>query len=380
VQPFDPSGRYGPDAVLAELRVVRGTRKLGFRYELLFSSNQKKADIAGMLDASVSYDSSADVKRTATFTLRDGVDSIDYGSDRIKPWVQLTMPDGGIVEWPQGVFLLSSPARTLTTAGVVSRSVEAYDQLIVLSQDTVSDRYSIPAGTAFTTAITTLIAGDVAAVTVTPSGLTLPVTWDYELGTPKLTILDDLLSAMNYRSAWFDENGILICEPYVLPENRGIGYAYEVGATSVIIGDVEQQLDLFNVPNRWTLVVSDTDQAPLTATVTNVSSLSPTSTVSRGRTIATLVDGQNAADQPTLYALAQKRAYEDSQVGEVVPFATAIMPFHSNADILGLGISGLGIASGTKYEELSWSFDLKAGSTMSHTGRRSVSVLQGGAV
>jgi hypothetical protein len=379
MQSFDPSGRYGAAAVLAALQGTSGVRRLGFRYELLTGSNGKKADLTGMLSAAVSYDSSADVKRTATFTLRDGVDSIDYGYDRIKPWVQLTMPDGGIVEWPQGVFLLSSPTRTLTTAGVVSRSVEAYDQLIVLSQDTTFDRYSIPAGTLFTSAITAIINGDVINATITPSNLTLPVTWDYELGTPKLTILNDLLSAMNYRSAWFDENGVLICEPYQLPESRGIGYAYEVGSTSVIVGDIEQQLDLFNVPNRWTLVVSDTDQAPLVATVTNVSTLSPTSTVNRGRTIAALVDGQSAADQATLYALAQKRAYEDSQVGEVVPFATAIMPFHSNAEILGLGIPGLGIASGTKYEELSWSFDLKAGSTMSHTGRRSVSVLQGGA-
>lgn len=373
MQPIDASGRYGDSVVAGTLQGLFGVRRLSFRYELLDRFNVKKADLVGVLSGSISYDASADVKRTGTFMFREGYDSINYLSDRVKPWVQLGMGDGLVVEWPQGVFLLSSPDRSLATSGVVTRSVTAYDQLVVLSSDTTSDRYSITAGTYFSDAIHAVVDGSIPQVFITGSALTLPVTWDYEAGTSKLTILNDLLSAMNYRSAWFDENGRLVCEPYVLPEQRTVGYTYATDQTSLIMGDIDQALDLFDVPNRWTLVVSDTDQGSFSSTYTNTSSTSPTSTVSRGRTISVLLDGQSAADQATLDALTLKQAYQDSQVFETVAFDTAIMPFHSNADVLGLSIGGLALGS-EKFEELSWAYELKVGASMSHTVRRTVSV------
>lgn len=374
--PFDTSGRYGDAAVLAELQASRGTRQLRFRFELLDATNTFKSALSGVLSASVANDTSADVKRTATFTFRDKVDTINFASDRVRPIVQLVMPDGGVVEWPQGVFLLSTPSRSISPSGVITRSVSAYDQLVVLASDAVTDRYSIPAGQLFTDAVFNIVGGSVPSVYVTASTLTLPVTWDYEGGTSKLTILNDLLSAMNYRSARFDENGLLVCEPYVLPEQRTIGYTYATDASSTLVGDVEQDLDLFDVPNKWVLVVSDTDQAALTSTVVNTDPGSPTSTVSRGRTIVSYLDGQSAADQATLNGLAAKQAYTDSQIYESVAFSTAIMPFHSDHDMIGVVVNGLDLGS-IKYEELSWAFDLQAGATMSHTVRRSVSVFSG---
>lgn len=375
MQSFDPSGRYGSAAVLAMLQGRYGARTVDFRYEVLNGRNVKKADLVGMISASVSQDASADVKRTASFTLRDGFDSIDYLTDRIKPWFRLQMDDGGWVEWPQGVFLLSSPTRSLATTGSVTRTVEAYDQLVVISSDAVSDRYSIPVGQRFTAAIDLLLAGAFTYV-ITPSELTLPVTWDYEAGTSKLTILKDLLSAMNYRSPWFDQNGILVCEPYVLPEQRSIGYTYATDSTSMITGQIDDSLDLFSVPNKWTLVVSDADRGSFSSTWVNNDPASPTSVIRRGRTILAFDSGQSAADQATLDGLVRKRAYDDSQVYETVAFSTGLMPFHTNADILGITVPDLSI-SAVKFEELTWSMDLRVGGAMSHTVRRTISTTGG---
>jgi hypothetical protein len=374
VQGFDTSGRYGDAAVIAALQGVSGARTLDFRYEQLDRFNHKLADITGMITASVSQDASADVKRTAQFVLRDGYDAIDYLSDRIKPYVRLQMPDNGWVEWPQGVYLLSSPTKSLATNGEVTRSVEAYDQLVVISADAVSDRYSIPAGQRFAAAIGALLDGSGITAAITPSDLALPVTWDYEAGTSKLTILTDMLSAMNYRSPWFDESGTLICEPYVLPVQRGIGYTYATDSTSMIVGQVDQSYDLFNIPNKWTLVVSDTDQGSFSSTFINSDPTSPTSTVSRGRTIMSFDSGQSAADQATLDALVKKTAYESSQVYESVAFSSGLMPFHSNADIIAMTVGDLTLSS-AKFEELSWSMDLKVGGSMSHTVRRIISTV-----
>ena len=67
-------------------------RLFRFRYELLDKENERKGELDNVLDASVSYDSEAEIKRTARFTLAEK-DNIDYPSDRIKPYAIYKMPD-----------------------------------------------------------------------------------------------------------------------------------------------------------------------------------------------------------------------------------------------------------------------------------------------
>src|SRR5690606_6260673 len=176
-------------------------------------------------------------------------------------------PRPGFVEWPLGVFLLSTPERTVGTAGVVEREVAAYDQLVVLADDKVADRYSVAAGTLYTDAIATLTFG--LARNLVPSDKALTSAREWEPGTPKLRILNDLLAAINYESAWFDELGRLGCRPYQSPTDRSSEYAYATDDKSVIVGEAAQSLDLFSVPNRWVLVKSFVDDAAPTETYTN---------------------------------------------------------------------------------------------------------------
>jgi hypothetical protein len=323
------------------------------------------------VSGSVVVDALADVHRSASFVLIEG-DAIDYNRDRIKPYIRLTMPDGGQVSWPQGVFLLSSPDRVLSPDTSVARTVTAYDQTVLLQGDSVSDRYSLAVGTKYTDAIATAVAGYGFATNIVASSKTLPVAIDWAGGTSKLTIVNDLLAAINYRAAWFNEDGVFQAVPYVLPDTVVPGYTYGTDATSTIVGDITHSLDLFNVPNRWVLVVSEPDRPVLTSTYTNTSASSPTSTVSRGQTIPKYDNGQTAADQATLDDLAARMAFEDSQVYETVGFSTALMPFHSDLDVLGLSVNGLALGS-VKFQEVGWSMDLAVGGSMSHSVRRTVS-------
>ncbi|MGG5741367.1 hypothetical protein ACP6L7_31230, partial [Bacillus cereus group sp. IBL03679] len=61
-------------------------------------------------------------------------DVINYLSDRIKPYMEIEMPDGNWLEFPLGVFLLNSPTRSDQVKGVY-RDIEAYDQLVILQED-----------------------------------------------------------------------------------------------------------------------------------------------------------------------------------------------------------------------------------------------------
>jgi hypothetical protein len=371
MQAFDPAGVYSATAVQQALQGQGGPRRLAFDFRRLNSSNVDQGSLLQVTAGTVTLDALADVHRSASFTLIEG-DTIDYLKDRIKPIVRLTMPDGGTVSWPQGVFLLSSPDRVLSPDTAVTRTVTAYDQTVILQGDSVDDRYSVAAGTRYTDAITSVVSAYGFARNVTTSTKTLPVTIDWPGGTSKLVIINDLLAAINYRAAWFNEDGTFQAVPYVLPDTVVPGYIYATDETSVLVGDISHNLDLFNVPNRWVLVVSEADRPALTSTYTNALASSPTSTVSRGRTITKYDTGQTAADQATLDDLAARMAFEDSQVYETVGFTTALMPFHSDLDVLGVSANGLALGS-VKFQEVGWSMDLRVGGSMSHSVRRTIS-------
>jgi hypothetical protein len=374
MRPYDPAGVYSPAAVIAALTAQQGARTMRYRYDRLDAANNYLGPLDGMLAGSVANNFLADIKRTAKFTILD-LGQLNYLTDRIKPWARLSMPDGGTVEWPLGVFLLSTPSRPLDDTNTVKRSVTAYDQLQVLSDDKVTDRYAVAAGVAYTDAIVTIVTGTagLGAYSVIPSALTLPVALEWDAGTSKLKIINDLLAAINYDSAVFDEQGVLICQPYVSPSSRTSQYTYANDTASVILaGTPEQTLDLFAVPNSWVLVKSEADQSLLRSVYTNTNPLSPTSTVSRGRTIVSFATEQDAADQTTLDAKAARLAFEASQVYEGVKFSTAAMPIHQNSDVYTLNLSALGLAA--KYSETAWELPLAVGAKMTHTVRRVVSV------
>lgn len=368
---FDPAGVYTPTEVISALEGRSGVRNLVFRFERLNAQNKLIGEIQHVADAEVSNNALADIKRTFSFSVSDD-QPINYLSDRIKPYAGIRMPDGGYVWWSLGVFLMSSPSRPYRAGGLIMRDVDAYDQLLVLRDDKVTDRYTIAAGTNYITAINSLVSGLGFTVNATPTTKTLPVARDWDPGTSRLEILNELLTAVNYESAFFDEEGTLVCRPYKSPADRASEYTYVTGPYSLIGGEVEQTIDLFAIPNKWTVVVSNADQTPISATYTNSSVSSPTSTVNRGRTIVDFRTEQDIADQATLNAFVARLAFEASQVYEIIEFETPLMPVHQNGDVYSLDIPGMDVLA--TYSEHTWSLPLQVGAMMGHKIRRVVTV------
>lgn len=367
-----PLARNGYSADQARAALHAPNRTIRFRYELLNAQNQFKANLVTVESGRVGYNSLAQIKRTASFNLQDD-GSINFLSDRIKPYALLQMKDGGWTEWPLGVFIPTTPPRKTDQTGTVFRDIEAYDLLQVLVDDKVADRYTIAASANYIVEIKKLL--DSAGITsqnLTATSKTLPAARDWDPGTTKLSIINDLLGAINYRSLWFDEHGIAIAQPYVTPEVRASEYTYRDDDSSVIFPEVQHSLDLFAVPNQWVLYVSEADRPALRSVYTNSSPSSSTSTVNRGRTIVAAPEQVDAADQATLDALTQRRAFESSQVYESVEFETALMPFHSDSDVYTLEFSALGLSA--KYSETEWEMELRAGGRMRHRIRRVVNV------
>lgn len=364
---------HPPAEILDALRGRDGVRRWSFRYELLSSAHVKLDDLDQVTSCEVTQNWLATgVKRTARFQILD-LGGIDYLSDRIKPWIRLGLSPYGVndwVEWPQGVFLLATPTRSVDAAGVVTRAVDGFDPAQSLLDDSVTTRYTVTAGTAYTTAVATLLGSIPQSVVASAS--TLPAAREWEPGTNKLKIINELLTAVNYESLAFDENGVAIVKPYLSPASRPAEYTYSDDEDGVMLPAVDQTLDLFNVPNSWTLVVSNPDRVALSSTYTNTDPASPTSTVRRQRTIVSFQTEQDAADQAALDAKVARLAFEASQVYEKISFTTGLMPIHSGNDVIGINYSPLAINA--KYAETSWNMTLKAGAQMKHEIRRVVAV------
>lgn len=379
MQNLVPTGARNPNnatyATIYDALTARyGTRRFTFRYELLDSTNTLIRQLDNVQAASVSQNWLADIKRTASFTLRD-TGLIDYLSNRIKPYIRLLLPPYGTndwVEWPQGVFLLSTPSRSADEAGIVTRDVDGYDLLQIFNDDLVSTRYTLAAGTKYTDAVLALLTTGGVQKNVAPSPLTAVTAREWEPGTSKLKIINEMLTAINYNSLSFDEDGVAVASVYVSPQSRAAEYTYADNDDSVMLPEVDQTLDLFTVANNWVLVVSDPDRPAVVGSYTNSDPSSPTSTVRRARTITDFRTEQDAPDQASLNAQAARLAFEASQVYEAIDFETGLMPMHSGNDVYQLTYARLAVDA--KYAEHSWSLDLAAGAVMKHRARRVVSV------
>lgn len=372
----NPNG-HGAATILAALQGLSGSRRFSFRYRLMEPDGTVVVEhLDNVLAGSVSQNWLADIKRTATFTMveRGG---IDFLSDRIQPVVRLHLPPFGAADWvdyPQGVFLLTTPARSASMAGVVTREVQGYDQLQVYGDDLLADRYTVATGTVVTTAVTTLLNSVLVPprLRVTPHAGTLTAAKEWEPGTSKLRVINDLLGLVNYESLSFDEDGVAVVQPYRSPAERAEEYVYAADHQGLVMPDAGQELDLFAVANRWVLVVSEPDQPALVASYTNSDPASPTSTVRRQRTITDYRTEQEATDLTTLQAKAARLAVEASQVYEAVTFKTGLMPLHSGNDVYRITLPAL--ALNAAYAEQSWTMPLKAGAEMAHVARRVITV------
>lgn len=364
-------GGYTQQQVMDALHAKYRPRSVKFRYDLLDKNEIKKSTLSTVVSGEIDMQYMADIKRTAKFKIED-TGEINWLSDRIQPFFMLQMPDMNWVEWSLGIYLLSTPTRVEVDQKIY-RDVEAYDGLQILKDDKFIQRYTIPAGANYYTAgITILQSAGITKFNIQQTDKVLPADKEWAPGTTKLQAINELLADLNYTPLWVDEWGFYTSSLYRTPQIRAVDYTYANDELSIMYNGLQDTLDLFAVPNSWTVVASNAETAPLSSSYTNSNPNSMTSTVSRGRTITDFQTIDSIADQSSLDAYVQKLAFEASQVYGYVQFETAIMPMHSYNDILQINYSYMGISD--KYSETGWSMPLEVGGKMKHEVRKVVSI------
>lgn len=361
---------YAQGEVVTALRAP--SRTWGFRYERVAATGAVIGSV-DVSDAKIKHAALADkIKRTFDGSLSPDA-NFDYLSDRLRAYVRLLMPDGQWNEWAMGTFLLTTAQTSRrATAPRQSQPVSGFDLLQVLEEDSVIDRYVVPAGTNYVTAIgTVLTSAGFATNTVAATSLVTPAAVEWEPGTSKLQIVNALLAAINYETLSMDPFGNPTAGPYETPDVANVLWAYALDSASLVRQGTSTVLDLFNVPNVFVGFVSQPDRPTLRSVITNSDPTSPLSTVRRGRSIVKVLDAQqtqDVADQATLDAKVARARDEATQQYESIEFSTGIMPMHDDSDVVTFDY-GAGV---NRYREVGWELELRAGGAMKHTARRVV--------
>ncbi len=356
-------GGYNESEVKNVLNMSKGSREVAFSYALL-DKNDIFMGWIDQIEGSISHDSTAEIKGTAKFKIAQKLaKEIDLSNDKIQPFYRLKMSNGW-VEWPQGIYLLSSPTRTDKSVGNTMLDIDAYDKAQILLEDKFTSRYFISSGTNYVSAITTIInSAGLANVNITANNLVLPAASEFEIGYSKLAAVNDLLKAINYNSLTFNEQGFAVSAPYIEPIERAIEYDYQTNKDSVIKAGANQKLDIFNAPNVFVRYTSSPNSI-LRSEYINDNPTSKLSTVQRGRSVVDVQSVDNIADQATLDAYTRREAIKAMQIYGTFNFSTAIMPHHTNLDCLRVKHGRLD--TDNLFIEQSWSMNLQSGADMVH--------------
>ena len=339
-------------------------RTVSFKYELLSSDDVYIKDLSTVTRCVVRYSSLTQLKSSAEISMRED-NSINYLTDRIRP-VCIISKGERTMEFPLGIFLISSPNRDINNR-FITREMQLYSKLYIYKGDMVDTRYTLVKGTNVIAEVKRLL--NTFKITIPDSDYVTSTNREWEIGTSKLEIINDLLDTANYTSLRVSVDGYYVADPYILPSDREIDIEYVDDIKSVLSPNMTDELDLFNVPNKFIGFTNNPDSEPLRSVYTNDNPGSVTSTVNVGIIKATQVEVTDAVSQGVLDERVKRSAYNASQVYSHIDFKTAIMPIHGYMDTI--YVKHKDILQG-KYTETSWEIECKAGALMSHRARKVV--------
>lgn len=291
-----------------------------------------------------------------------------WGDRRLQVWAEVNG-----YAWPLGVFIPESPDRTYSEDGV-TWDVAIYDLLTVLNDDCVPQAFSLPPGTNLMAKCVDLIheAGEW-NVAITPSDAVNKRAMTWEAGTPKLTIINDLLDYAGYFSLTCDGNGQYNAHPYVVPAKRPVSWQLHEGANAVHSPEFSYTHNLYDVPNRVVYLVQTAGTGipgieatyEMRASRENHDPNSMFSFENRGRWVTQVNTSVEADSQAELEKKVQRRIERAQAPMERVEIKNALLPLQFN-EIVYFKSQGVAIPGTVR----KWEVTLTPGELMSTTLRR----------
>lgn len=339
-------------------------REISFFYHLLDKNNNFLKVLGGVQSCSLACDYGEGTILSGTLRIREDT-SIDWANDRIQPFIKLNGQTTSM-----GVYVTTYPNKE-KYEDIEYRNVGMHSMLVLLQRDKLEGRTLIAAGTNVINEVKRLINSNTYTTLrydITEGAFYSSADAWYDPGTPKLTVINDLLKSINYVPLYPTRDGKFKSDPYILPINREKQIEYIAGRGCIMHKQAKEVKNLYDIPNVYIRYTNNAQiNPPLISKYENDNPNSPTSTVNAPRNVdAKTVSG--VTDQNTLNAVCKKDAYNGSQIYSDLLISTAINPNHWVNSCVWVDYHD----GGHKYIGSSWKMDLKVGGEMSHSLRRVV--------
>lgn len=338
------------------------TRTLDFRFVILRNGAEytELIPVSGS-SPSVRMDDSGEIKTSFTGAFLDPGEIVNWFSDQIMPEMILNGE-----EYPLGIFLPAT-IRKSENATTKTIQIEAYDKCWqVKSRSAETVRY-FASGTNYLSAVGSLIS-ESGITEISEERTSLVLTEgreDWDIGTSNLYIVNQLLSEINYKPLWFNNNGVAMLQAKKLPKAENIDHTLDdTQIESMIFDQMGTETDIYSAPNVFLCICSNADKdSPMVAMAENTNAKSPLSIMRRGRRITQVVQLDNIASQIELQAYANRLVADSMMGGETITVETALLPEFGVGDVTALRFGDLLALT----VERAWSMDLRVGGKMKHT-------------
>lgn len=320
-------------------------------------------ELAGTDGAAVSFQGDADIKMTFSGVFDNIPDEVNFLTDRLAVYEAI---DG--VEYPLGVYVITTP--TVEKNGSLRQyQLTGYDLTYLAQLSKVEERPYYAKGTPYTTVIRNLLveSGIVDIELEANDATLLTDRQDWEPGTDRMTIVNDLLSEINYRTVYMDLDGIVRAKPWTPPTLGNVRHSYLTNDASILLPGATLGRDTFSLANVFIREVDNPDLGEtLRAVAENTDAASPISIQNRNMRVVDYEKIDNVASQAELQSMVDNLRLKSYYSTETVSFETGPAPTHGAWDVVRLQH---GADTGI-FEETAWNLTLGYAGTMTHEGRR----------
>lgn len=284
---------------------------------------------------------------------------VNFLTDRIRPEVII---DG--VNYSLGVFLVAKVETIITETGH-HLSIQAYDQCWLLQTTSTENTTYFESGTKYLTAIDNMLDSvGIGLVMVADNDYTFTRSRaDWLPGTNYLSIINELLTEINYSRIWFNLDGFAIVEPEPNPQSSTISHILnEDDVQSLLIPSASIGSDYYSMPNVFLYLCSNFESTYMSAIAINNDMGSPISVPRRGRRIYSINQVNDVPSQDVLQDIADKAMQRSLLRTDSIKVSTGIFPNYGLNDLVALKING----EFSVCIERGWTMQMEPGGTMNH--------------
>lgn len=340
-------------------------RELNFKYTVLRNgADYCTIDPVSGTMPTVTMIDSGEIKMTMMGTFYEPAKEVDWLTDEIRPEIII---DG--VPYSLGIYLPGTIeySENNTTKSV---SIEAYDRCWRVQTRCAETMRYFAQGLNYLAVVISLLtdAGITSVAKVNTNYVLTEDREDWNIGTSNLTIVNELLSEINYKQLWFDQDGAAKLEPAAQTTSNNIQHMLDdTNIKSLMIPGIRKSTDIYSAPNVFLCVCSNADKSgSMSAIAENTNPQSPLSIARRKRRITQVVSVNNIASQEELQTYAKRLVTNSMLRGETINVETCLLPGFGVDDVVGLRYGDyMAICV-----EKSWTMNLGVGGTMQHTLER----------